>query len=299
MKSFIIIVMLVQVAVSVRSESSLKWLPDRGTIVLMNNGNSGASTHLRGSFRLPDGAGIQFVSSSDYLRVDTTDGEILVEARRNKFALSQAHKSDDYHIATFQFLEDIYAEVDGRSYRLPASTTAAAQLWLDPTHFYQRLASLQAESPSRIRAAVQESVERLVAHPAVRLLEPAARALGEDLGVTGANNPASLLFYHAAAKLTEAWLMSHRTTVASYLDYFKGLTTAQKYPYCNLHTCPPCQDDMCVGMCGRLCTCWRWLCGDCCMHMGCLLHDLCCIKHGLVSFKCIFPFRFSCHGFTC
>ena len=297
MKSFIIIVMLVQVAVSIQSESYLKRLPDGATIILENYRNSGTNTYLRGSFRLADGAGIQFVSSSGYLRVDTMDGEILVEARRNAFALSQAHKNDDYYIATFQLLGDIYAEVDGRSYRLPAST-AIAQLWLSPINFYQNLASLQAESPSQNHAAVQQSVERLVAHPAVGLLEPAARALGEDLGVIGVNNPASLLFYHAAAKLTEARLMSHKTTVASYLDNFKVLTP-QKYPFCSLHTCPPCEKDMCVGLCGRLCNCWRWVCGDCCVHKGCLLHDLCCDKHGFISFKCFFPFSFRCHSFTC
>jgi hypothetical protein len=29
----------------------------------------------------------------------------------------------------------------------------------------------------------------------------------------------------------------------------------------------------CLGMCGPGCTCWPWVCGDCCEHPGCLAHD--------------------------
>jgi hypothetical protein len=47
--------------------------------------------------------------------------------------------------------------------------------------------------------------------------------------------------------------------------------------------CPPGSDahpcnNNCFGMCGPNCTCWRWVCGDCCMHKGCLVHDISCQK---------------------
>merc|ERR1740124_155653 len=33
----------------------------------------------------------------------------------------------------------------------------------------------------------------------------------------------------------------------------------------------------CVGTCGPKCSmCWQWVCGDCCMHTGCLRHDKFC-----------------------
>ena len=32
----------------------------------------------------------------------------------------------------------------------------------------------------------------------------------------------------------------------------------------------------CTGMCGPKCTCWEWICGDCCAYEGCLNHDLHC-----------------------
>ena len=41
--------------------------------------------------------------------------------------------------------------------------------------------------------------------------------------------------------------------------------------------CQDLQDDPngddCDGMCGKKCSCWRWVCGDCCAYAGCQIHD--------------------------
>lgn len=37
----------------------------------------------------------------------------------------------------------------------------------------------------------------------------------------------------------------------------------------------PCDND-CLGMCGPGCSCWSWVCGDCCYHSGCNAHDRAC-----------------------
>lgn len=51
----------------------------------------------------------------------------------------------------------------------------------------------------------------------------------------------------------------------------------------------------CFGMCGRRCDCWRFLCGDCCVHRGCEQHDACCARGGFRAFfRCNIPFGFSC-----
>lgn len=44
----------------------------------------------------------------------------------------------------------------------------------------------------------------------------------------------------------------------------------------------------CLGMCGPHCEqpCWEWICGDCCVHPGCKLHDEACNKSWL---DCINP----------
>ena len=63
---------------------------------------------------------------------------------------------------------------------------------------------------------------------------------------------------------------------------------------CKRGLCPLVED--CVGMCGRLCSCWSWLCGDCCFTTGCYQHDLKCGKK-FWSFACIIPIGFDCDGY--
>jgi len=60
-------------------------------------------------------------------------------------------------------------------------------------------------------------------------------------------------------------------------------------------------DRECFGMCGPRCWCWDWLCGDCCLHKGCLQHDACCrhAKPEYLSTYCLLPFiyGFDCKGY--
>ena len=45
--------------------------------------------------------------------------------------------------------------------------------------------------------------------------------------------------------------------------------------------------DGCMGVCGPACDeCWEWVCGDCCIHRGCLNHDSYCDK-GWLEFNCL------------
>ena len=43
--------------------------------------------------------------------------------------------------------------------------------------------------------------------------------------------------------------------------------------YCEAY---PNSGDQCYGMCGYGCDCWSWVCGDCCYHYGCAVHDSWC-----------------------
>jgi len=296
----LVITLLVQAAIAAPSS---EVTTEHGTLTLEGIVKRGADAHVRGSFRSAEGDGIRFVSTPDYLKIMSTDGENIVEASSARI---QTYEGDRY-AAYFQLLDKPYADIDDRTYSLPESAAATAQSVTDPIQRANLFARLQAD-PShshRVRAAVQESVERLVAHPAVRLLEPAAQALGEDMGVTGMEHPAALRFYLTAMKLTEARAMSQEAEEASYREpwssYFEGEAIIQKYPKCNLRSCPPCRGDNCVGMCGPRCKCWRIVCGDCCTHRGCLLHDLCCRKRGVNSWRCRFPlsFGFTCNKFNC
>ncbi len=65
-------------------------------------------------------------------------------------------------------------------------------------------------------------------------------------------------------------------------------------------SCPTGKNDYCNGMCGYSCHCWYLVCGDCCVHQGCLGHDECCRKNGMTAWGCAFPTRFSCdEPYTC
>lgn len=59
------------------------------------------------------------------------------------------------------------------------------------------------------------------------------------------------------------------------------------------------RDDDCLAMCGRGCSCWKWVCGDCCYHQGCYEHDRCCrAKRSIKTLiSCYIPVTFSCNSF--
>lgn len=40
------------------------------------------------------------------------------------------------------------------------------------------------------------------------------------------------------------------------------------------------------GMCGLGDSCWRWVCGTCCCHKGCQVHDKYCSCHGIWHWRC-------------
>ena len=63
---------------------------------------------------------------------------------------------------------------------------------------------------------------------------------------------------------------------------------------CIAGNCP--YETECLGMCGRLCTCWSFVCGDCCFWPGCYQHDLYC-RESFISWGCLFIFTFHCNGY--
>jgi len=60
--------------------------------------------------------------------------------------------------------------------------------------------------------------------------------------------------------------------------------------------------DNCKGMCGPRCKCWKWVCGDCCCHNGCLSHDNHCrncdTNHPINCILCV-TFDFGTAPFRC
>ena len=259
----------------------------------------GTDAQIVAVFRSNAGDGIKLRTSETSLVLTTADEQTTL-VNVSVIPLVVQSYGDEGKATYFQIMNDDFLSVNKRVYRIPDSKVDKASF----THS-ELVASVQGELLNNPQNTIRASVQRLVAHPAMRLLEPAAKALAEDLGVTGYEEPRSTLFFASAMRLTELYSRQNFVGVAfrpsgDVPQFLKLFATAQgRYPNCDLTTCPPCQEDECLGLCGRLCSCWRFLCGDCCFHQGCLLHDLCCDEYGFFSVQCLFPVGFSCDNYKC
>ena len=51
----------------------------------------------------------------------------------------------------------------------------------------------------------------------------------------------------------------------------------------------------CLGMCGYGCSCWYFICGNCCQNQLCFEHDKCC-RHDMYTINCLIPIV---HSLSC
>jgi len=103
-------------------------------------------------------------------------------------------------------------------------------------------------------------LDEMLAVPEVKVLAYMSRALGVR-GITGSAYPASLALHKLARQSADA--------LAVELEPLP--TTAGEQLFCTRPTA-----NECYGMCGPGCSCWSWVCGDCCYHYGCARHDSWC-----------------------
>lgn len=106
------------------------------------------------------------------------------------------------------------------------------------------------------------ALDAMLQLPEVAQLPALSRALGAR-GITGADVPASLVLHKAARQSADALGIQ-----VPQLETKQSLTS-----YCQAY---PNWGNGCYGMCGPGCTCWSWVCGDCCYHNGCAVHDSWC-----------------------
>jgi hypothetical protein len=99
-------------------------------------------------------------------------------------------------------------------------------------------------------------LDEMLQLPEIRTLPWLSRALGVA-GITGATHPASLAMHKTARQSAKA------------LDIeVPPLEIQADDSQCSRPTA-----NQCYGMCGNGCSCWSWVCGDCCYHGGCARHD--------------------------
>jgi hypothetical protein len=139
---------------------------------------------------------------------------------------------------------------------------------------------------------LQSAIEKLHERQESTLLKGAAFALSKE-GITGYDNPSVMLFYKFAQQMV-------RYEQNRKLPVFNATKRAADYVNDGdgddddcLQYCPPCPDYECLGLCGYGCSCWEFICGDCCYHLGCYDHDVCC-RQNMFDINCWLPFGFSC-----
>ena len=128
---------------------------------------------------------------------------------------------------------------------------------------------------------LQRSITTLIKSPYYNLIKRTVNTLAIDLQLYGNLYPSILPLYFVSNMLEK--LETARLNTCPVLnkneDCFKQ--------------CPPCPDEECLSLCGYGCHCWKWVCGDCCYHLGCHGHDVCCRKN-FIQTKCLFPISFKC-----
>ena len=152
--------------------------------------------------------------------------------------------------------------------------------------YIQHISRPHSDNPVDHNTPLSDALEKILDMKEIGLLEEAAEAVGQR-GISGRNTPVALPFFMFALRLTQLHIKG------AYLSN-NTLSHRQQRQLC-YNTCPPCPDYDCYGMCGYGCNCWPWVCGDCCFHIGCYYHDICC-RQSFSSTSCILPFNLDCNS---
>lgn len=137
---------------------------------------------------------------------------------------------------------------------------------------------------------LQKAVEELLNSVYNNLMSEAVHMLGNNLTIYGNQFPSILPLYLVVNMLERAGHSFARSSCVS--KSARSVYNAAVEDSC-FEYCPPCPEDECLSLCGYGCHCWKWVCGDCCYHLGCYGHDVCCRKN-FIQTKCLFPISFRC-----
>ena len=213
---------------------------------------------ISGTYIGRDGVhGITFISKDDgHLLVRSLGGEIIVETGP-------------------------FFEMDGNKVR---NVTIKGHKYL------QHSISTHSDKPVDHDTPFYHAIQKLLGMKEVTLLREAAEAVSKKgNGITGNKTPAAMPFYMFAFRITQLH------TEGPYNTTSPLRSKRESYKDClDQDSCPPCPDYECYGMCGYGCWwCWKFLCGDCCDHIGCRYHDACC-RENFWQTRCLLPYDFSC-----
>ena len=170
---------------------------------------------------------------------------------------------------------------------LSARTRTAAKS-RDP----RRLQRLLPELNQNASAEEEDAFEQFLSHPDLQLIVDAAVAMGTE-GITGTQYPAVLSFYATALRLARQVPGIEVPHVpeppaspvrSKRIVWWWERTERCHHGYdCPVNECPRIRSyNRCHGLCGPECTCWWFVCFDCCWHPGCSAHDTACLAGTVV-----------------
>ena len=232
--------------------------------------------------------GIRFVSTASTLYIGDLKGNVILRASQ-KFGPFRVVQIGEK--AFLQYSHNGYLS----EYEVPASLLTMVQSVTNPESACRdMLADVSTEESANVRRSIESSILRILEMPETALLERAAFSIG-DYSVNGREYACALPLYVAALQVKKLQIALEDTHSSLGMSVVAGDNTHFITNGDNscLQLCPPCPDESCLGMCGPSCKCWNFVCGDCCFHLGCYDHDVCCRKK-FYRTVCLFPLTFRC-----
>lgn len=246
---------------------------------------------LQGQYNGATG-GINFQSTINdthvYLSITTTDGRVIVLFLR---PLNTQMTMADINNTYFMMKKNEEGSEKYTEYLVPENLTGMMNsMMTDQKNMSDK--DLEQLDTKNVAEASQFSLRALAMSPEASLIIEAAEALG-DLGIQGSDSAAVWRFYQFAITLSNT--REQDTTVTGYSETNdNGYKRRRRQTQCPRDgrgcdgggTCPYGNGGTCFGMCGKGCTCWRFVCDDCCVHEYCRSHDACCADRGFFTFSC-------------
>ena len=253
---------------------------------------------LEAEYYGPNGTGIYIRSTVNdtyvFILITTTTGETvlsimhpltshmtMMSVNHTNFMVMESHTQQDSHPEYDDYIIPNYLMELARSI-VKGDTNMTNDI---RNQFYNSTVEETRYSVLRNLAVSDEAV----------LIIKAAQAIGER-GIQGHDSKAVMKFYQLAMIITKA-----RGKEIGNIDISMGTqkkrsteqkTSLKRSILCsNGASCPSSSQcpsgSECFGQCGYECFCWRFVCGDCCVHNYCLTHDACCERRGFFSFACL------------
>ena len=234
------------------------------------------------------GRGIYFITKIDgSLLVSTLEHRVIINVGVSVNDGTEYLRIIEVEGVTFLQQEDGNEE---REYYLNHDRALSIKLESDNGEDKQEKDSLRdidKEDETYHRSAVYDSILRLLNDSYLQILIDAVLVIGEREGLIGKDYPALLPLYTMAATLEAILLDPSLDQNDDFHQQHINQLQKRSSPCKTPEKCPPCEEINCLGLCGKKCSCWQWVCGDCCFNWECYQHDLDC-KDSYFSFKCIF-----------